>query len=87
MVTSLKKWSAGTLVLFMLMGVPRVVQAQQGARQPTETEKIAQCVDNAANAFADCAAGASFWMQGACAIKYAADAIFCIPTRAMPSKM
>ena len=84
MVTSLKKWSAGVLVLFMLVGVPSVVQAQ---RPPTETEKIAQCIDNAANSFADCAAGASFWMQGACALKYAADAIFCIPTRAMPSKM
>ena len=84
MVTSLKKWSAGVLVLFMLVGVPSVVRAQ---RPPTETEKIAQCVDNAADAFVDCAAGASFWMRGACAIKYAADAIFCIPPRAMPAKM
>lgn len=79
MVTSLKKWSAAMLVLFMLVGVRNVVQAQNGP-----SNIIARCVDGSAQDFVDCTQSAPWWYKTMCALRYASDVALCVPAMILP---
>ena len=48
--------------------------------QQTPTEKIASCIDNAADKFVECADDSGFWGDLGCGIKFIADAILCLPS-------
>lgn len=51
--------------------------------QSTPTDKVAACVDNAADKFVECTDMGGFANDLACGIKYAADAILCVPSQVL----
>ncbi|HSJ23930.1 MAG TPA: hypothetical protein VK929_04535 [Longimicrobiales bacterium] len=65
----------GVALLFMLFVgyTPTAVQAQ------TETEKIAECVDEAIAAAVECIDDLAWYWEWLCVAKFAADSILCLP--------
>ncbi len=67
------------LVFALVFGMMFLGGAEVQAQQ-TPTEKVASCIDNAADKFAECTGDSGFWGDLGCGIKYIADAILCLPS-------
>ena len=70
------------LVFALAFGMVFLGGAEMQAQQ-TPTEKVASCIDNAADKFVDCTDKGGFANDIACGIKYAADAILCVPSQVL----
>ncbi|HET7633033.1 MAG TPA: hypothetical protein VFK16_12070 [Gemmatimonadaceae bacterium] len=77
---------AGFLMVFLLAGVTRLAQAQARANDGP-TDKIAKCIDDAAQRFVDCTQDGGAWYKILCASRYASDAFFCLPSGVRPKLM
>lgn len=60
-----------------LLNLARPAVAQEA--DPTPTEIAAQCLDNAGLSFVRCTERSNWIGDMLCAVKYAADAILCVP--------
>lgn len=78
MATSLKQWSSVLLVLFLFVGLRNVARAQG------PTDKVLQCINDAAQEYADCAYSAPLWYAELCLLRYESDAILCVPEMILP---
>ncbi len=78
MAQSLKKWPSVLLVLFLLVGLRNMAQAQG------PTDKVLQCINDAAQEYADCAYNAPLWYAELCLLRYESDAILCVPAMILP---
>lgn len=65
--------------LAVILLAARSTQAQQ-----TPTQEIAECMDNAAQVFADCVRDHAWYVAPLCAAAYAADELLCVPERILP---
>jgi hypothetical protein len=78
-----RTWVRMTGMLGLVFALVLGAVANAGAQTitPTETERVAQCVDNAADSFVECVDESNWFGDLLCASKYAADAILCVPPR------
>ncbi len=74
---------SGSLGLLVALVAGTVAESGAQTAEPTETDTIAKCIDNAAESFVDCVEESNRFGDVLCAAKYAADAILCVPSRVL----
>jgi len=79
MTQRLDRWRARHALLLTPFSAGPIL-AQSTSQAPTPTEVVAQCLDNAANAFVQCLADLPWYAEGLCYSKYAADGVLCVPS-------
>lgn len=67
-----RRLAMAAALMLLLVALSRTAFAQ------TKTEKVAQCIDEAAEAYVDCTEKGGWLWDQACLIKYEADAILCV---------